>query len=92
MRNKEQKCIDYLDKKGFTNVPIARLPKKEWDYLSEEGFLTKEQVKFLKKAEKLGYEVDIRPRGLNSTNFMRGNFSWAETEVVISTTLKNEIE
>jgi len=73
------------------SLPPARLPKKEWDYLSKRGFLTKKQVKFLKKAEELGYEVDIRPMGISSTNLMRGNFSWTETEVVISTTLKNEV-
>lgn len=75
------------------NLPPSRLPKKEWDYLFEKGFLTKEQVKFLKKAEKIGYNVDIRPKGISMSNFAKGNFSWTESEIAITitTTLKNEI-
>jgi len=77
--------------KSQESLPVARLPKKEWDYLFEEGFLTKEQVSFLKKAEKIGYTVDVRPKGISSSNFTKGNFSWAESEISITITLKNEI-
>lgn len=47
--------------KILENLPPATIPKKEWNYLHKKGFLTKQQVKFLKKAESVGYRVDIIP-------------------------------
>jgi len=86
---KKDKCV--VDES--INHSSARLPKKEWDYLVENEWLTKEQVKFLKKAEKLGYDVDIRPKGRMMSNFVKsGNFSWSVSEVVISKTLNNELK
>lgn len=83
MKN-ECKPIPTKDYKAFT------IPKKEWDWLYKEGYLNKKQIKFLKEAEAVGFEVEVTNLRIES-GLYRGYPCWGVTDVIISKTLTNKI-
>lgn len=82
-KNKECKVVE--------NLPPIKLPKKEWDWLFKEGYLTKPQIKFLKKAEAVGFEVDVNHFSRVFPN-RKGQFKpYNFCKVVISKNMENKI-